>query len=404
MLMNADFLAAVRLRQRPVVKMVCFFGIAILVVYLISASLLGGDYDLRRMVLGASVMSAAILVYYGTSMTNAYLTIRWIEAPPMIGIYLTQIYMNSSFFPVAGQIGSSPTGIVTYNTATLLSIFSVTSIGSPFAFAIMSITVTALCGAIISRLGLDFAGNITQMMPVFTVLAIANYANREIHQGRLSTHMSHLALAQQARKVEELLFNVLPEKVANRLKAGETVADAFSEVSVIFIDIVGFSSMARRLAPRHLLEVLNAVFMAADDSATVTKVEKVKTIGDAYLAVAGASHPLENCAISALDFARDVIAKLPTIRDRLGFEVSVRIGIHTGAVVGGVIGTQRQAYDYWGETMNVASRIQTVADPNTILVSETTYYRAGRLVDFLPPRMILLKGIGETIVYQFAEA
>ena len=139
--------------------------------------------------------------------------------------------------------------------------------------------------------------------------------------------------------------------------------------------------------------------MLADLCAERNEIEKVKTIGDAYLAVSGASIPHANCAADAITFAVDLMQELKANPPMTGLELKVMVGVHTGAVVGGVIGTSRMAYDYWGDTVNLASRIQAAAEPGSILVSESTYYRAQGNFHWSPPRLEVLKGIGETKVY-----
>ena len=207
-----------------------------------------------------------------------------------------------------------------------------------------------------------------------------------------------MELEAERGKTEELLYNVLPREVAARLKAGEAVADSFSDLTVIFIDIVGFSQLAKRLAPGRLVKLLNAFFSAADRCAERHGIEKVKTIGDAYLAVAGGMGSAGGDSGQALAFARDVIAEVAALGQGGGIALQVRIGVHTGPVVGGVIGSSRLAYDYWGDTMNVAARLQAAAPANGIAVSPATWYETRHLHAYVPERAVL-KGIGETEVY-----
>jgi adenylate cyclase len=205
--------------------------------------------------------------------------------------------------------------------------------------------------------------------------------------------------AERAR-TEELLYNVLPPSVARRLKGGEIVADSFADASVIFIDVIGFSALAKSISPGHLVDLLNAFFSLADRCAARCGVEKVKTIGDSYLAISGGNAPARNSAEAALAFANAVIDGLPGMKAECGIEIQVRIGIHSGAVVGGVIGATRMAYDYWGETMNIASRIESAAAPDGVAVSEATYRRVRASAEFEPPETLVLKGVGEMAVYR----
>ena len=211
------------------------------------------------------------------------------------------------------------------------------------------------------------------------------------------------ALEQERAKTEELLYNVLPPTVAKRLREGEIVADSFADASVIFIDVIGFSALAKSISPGHLVDLLNAFFSLADRCAARCGVEKVKTIGDAYLAISGGNAPARNSAGAALAFANAVIEGLPEVKAECGIDLQVRIGIHSGAVVGGVIGATRMAYDYWGETMNIASRIESAASLNGVAVSEATWMRVRGDLAFEPPEIMVLKGVGEMPVYRLKQ-
>jgi len=146
--------------------------------------------------------------------------------------------------------------------------------------------------------------------------------------------------------------------------------------------------------------MLNALFNLADRCAHEHGVEKVKTIGDAYLAIAGGNVSAVNSEDAAIDFARSVIMGMEGVREITGLPIKVRIGIHSGPVVGGVIGATRMAYDYWGETMNMASRIEGQAEHDGVAVSESTYLRARNKAVFGTPEKVLLKGVGEASIYR----
>ncbi len=202
-------------------------------------------------------------------------------------------------------------------------------------------------------------------------------------------------LAAEKARTEDLLFNVLPQDIARRLKAGEAVADSFSDVTVIFTDIVGFSQLAKTLSPGHLVRLLNSFFLLADQCAERHGVEKVKTIGDAYLAVSGGTASSAGGAREAVNFARDLILAMRQLAEDSGVNIQLRVGLHTGPVVGGVVGSSRLAYDYWGDTMNIASRIEGAAQPGAIALSEATCFACGNAHAFSEPEPVTLKGVGE---------
>jgi class 3 adenylate cyclase len=231
-----------------------------------------------------------------------------------------------------------------------------------------------------------------------TFFIFAIYFNWDIERRARAVFAATQALEAERARTEELLYNVLPREVAARLKAGEAVADSFSDLTVLFVDLVDFSKLAKRVSPGHLVKLLNIFFSAADRCAERHGLEKVKTIGDAYLAVAGGMGSRNADSRAALAFARALVEALEQIARETGIALQVRIGIHTGPVVGGVIGSTRLAYDYWGDTMNIASRLQSVAPPNGVAVSEATYFQTRAEQEYRPETAIL-KGIGETRIH-----
>lgn len=221
--------------------------------------------------------------------------------------------------------------------------------------------------------------------------------------GRTSRSAFQLAdrLDAERRRNEDLVHNMLPRAAVNRIRDGRVVADSYSDASVIFIDMVGFSALTKRISPGHLVELLNIFFNHADRCADVHGVEKVKTVGDSYLAIAGGNLEAKNSADAAIAFARDVLSCAQELQRVAGVDtIGLRVGIHSGPVVGGVIGATRMAYDYWGDTVNVAARLQGTAPFNGMAVSESTWLRASERQDLGSPEAMTLKGIGETLVYQ----
>lgn len=220
--------------------------------------------------------------------------------------------------------------------------------------------------------------------------------------GRTSRSAFQLADALDAERQrnEELVLNMLPSAAVARIRGGLIVADSYSDASVIFIDMVGFSKLAKRISPGHLVELLNTFFNHADSCAREFGVEKVKTVGDAYLAIAGGNVSTGNSADAAIAFAHAVLEGVDDLRRVAGVdEVGLRVGVHSGPVVGGVIGATRMAYDYWGDTVNIAARIEGTAAINGIAISESTWLRASDRSSFGPPCMTTLKGVGDTCVF-----
>lgn len=220
--------------------------------------------------------------------------------------------------------------------------------------------------------------------------------------GRTSRSAFQLAdrLDAERRRNEDLVHNMLPRAAVSRIRDGRVVADSYADVSVIFIDMVGFSALTKRISPGHLVELLNIFFNHADACADIHGVEKVKTVGDSYLAIAGGNLETKNSADAAIAFAREVLSCASELQRVAGVDtIGLRVGIHSGPVVGGVIGATRMAYDYWGDTVNVAARLQGTAPFNGMAVSESTWLRASDRQNLGVPEAMTLKGIGETLVY-----
>ncbi|MBL8608832.1 MAG: adenylate/guanylate cyclase domain-containing protein [Myxococcales bacterium] len=205
--------------------------------------------------------------------------------------------------------------------------------------------------------------------------------------------------AERARS-ESLLLNVLPRRIADRLLADPgVIADRFDEATVLFSDIVGFTELSSRLPPDELVRRLDAVFSQFDRIADELSLEKIKTIGDAYMVAGGVPAPRADHVVSVCEMALRMRDRLAELAPTLGGELRVRIGVHTGALVGGVIGTKKFIYDVWGDTVNVASRMESHGTPGEIQVSEAVYEVAKDTFDFEPRGAITVKGKGEMQTY-----
>jgi class 3 adenylate cyclase len=197
-----------------------------------------------------------------------------------------------------------------------------------------------------------------------------------------------------------LLLNMLPGAIVEQLKtsSGGRIAQSFDQVSVFFADAVGSTEQAARSSPEEFADALDALFRHFDGIAMRYGLEKIKTIGDAYLAVAGAPTPVADHADAAVGMAVDILAEAGGISWPSGDPIVVRGGIATGPAVAGVIGDRRFAYDLWGDTVNLASRLEENAGPGRILVSESTARELTDRYDFGPSEILDVKGKGPTTV------
>lgn len=213
----------------------------------------------------------------------------------------------------------------------------------------------------------------------------------------------HSLVRAEREKSEKLLLSILPAHVAERLKHQPgTIADGFADVSVMFADVVDFTRLAEELTPNQVVSFLDEVFTRFDRLSEQHGLDKIKTIGDAYMVVGGLADNRLNYADHVADMALEMVELTrsdPQMR-RLGVEL--HIGIATGPAIAGVIGATRFIYDLWGDTVNLASRLTSEAEPGCILVDKTTFRRLGHRYACEAPRDIPIKGKGTTTTYRLS--
>jgi len=204
----------------------------------------------------------------------------------------------------------------------------------------------------------------------------------------------------EQEKSEKLLLNILPKPVADRLKGGErTIADRFDEVTVLFADLVKFTEMSVGMPAEKLVAKLNEIFFAFDILTELHGLEKIKTIGDAYLLVAGLPTPRPDHVEAVADIALDMQDAITRLNSLNGTNMNIRMGIHTGSVVAGVIGKQKFIYDLWGDAVNVASRMESQGVPGHIQISEAVYRRIQDKFITEKRGPIAVKGKGTMVTY-----
>lgn len=236
--------------------------------------------------------------------------------------------------------------------------------------------------------------------------------NPVVLQARIGAYMERKRLRDQERaflaqlqaeraKSDRLLLNILPKAIGERLKAGEqTIVDAVPEATVLFADIVGFTRIAATLAPAQTVALLNEIFSDFDQLAEQTGVEKVKTIGDSYMVVCGVPIPVADHAIRCADMALQMLDVIDKFNRRNGHRWTIRIGMHSGPLVAGIIGYKKFAYDLWGDTVNIASRLESHGEPGVPQVSAATAEKLSPLYLLEQRGMVELKNRGEMMAYR----
>ena len=197
---------------------------------------------------------------------------------------------------------------------------------------------------------------------------------RDLERLRLLQLQAEKELVEREReKSERLLLNILPSAIAGRLKGGEkSIANGHEIVSVMFADLCGFTALSRKTTPADLVSMLNGIFTAFDHIVEQHGVEKIKTIGDCYMLVGGIPLHRDDHAAAVAECALEMLDALAALNRESGTELQMRVGIHTGPVVAGVIGKIKFTYDLWGDTVNVASRMESSGQPGRVHLSEQT--------------------------------
>jgi adenylate cyclase len=198
-------------------------------------------------------------------------------------------------------------------------------------------------------------------------------------------------------ETDRLLRNILPDTIVERLKAKptEAVADTFPEASILFADISGFVPLARRLGASETVSLLNRLVTMFDDLAEQHGVEKIKTIGDAYMVASGVPEPVPDFAIRLARMALGMQEAVAELRSRTGYQLDMRMGFATGPVMAGVIGRQKFSYDIWGDAVNLAARLETTSVPGRIHLCPVSRERLGDAFDVEPRGAIEIKGVGQ---------
>jgi adenylate cyclase len=199
----------------------------------------------------------------------------------------------------------------------------------------------------------------------------------------------HDQLQAEQKKSEQLLLSILPKPIAARMKKGETnIADSHPDVTVLVADLVGFTMLSAHINPEQVVQLLNEIFSAFDLLVEKHGLEKIKTVGDAYMVAGGISFPRPDHAGATADLALNLQAQIQRLNQEYGTSVRLRIGVCTGPVIAGVIGRGRFAYDLWGETVNLACRLESTGEPGKIQVAESTYERLKDKYQFEPKHRV----------------
>jgi adenylate cyclase len=255
---------------------------------------------------------------------------------------------------------------------------------------------------------IDSTGNVIGHIAVLDINPMQDDETRELvlkifaarAGAELERQITDLVLQESQEQSERLLLNVLPLSIVQRLKQDTSaIAEHFDEVTILFADIVGFTPLSARIKPTELVNLLNEIFSTFDALTEKHGLEKIKTIGDAYMVVGGLPLPKPDHAEVIAQMALDMQVAIAHFQAKYDEELQIRIGINSGSVVAGVIGVKKFIYDLWGDAVNVASRMESSGLPGKIQVTEATYQRLKDKYKFEKRGQVTVKGRGEMTTY-----
>lgn len=311
--------------------------------------------------MGSSVTSSGVTLWALLAPIGALVVSSWRESVPWFVAYIILTLMSGVFDYLLGTSGA---------------------MGIPM-----------------NTIGLFFALNFAAMSSILYFLVRHFVIETEKIKSQLD--QQHALLAEEQKRSERVLLNVLPSNIAERLKSNEgQIADGYADVIVMFADLVNFTQLTERMSPEQMVGMLNTVFSGFDEISERYGIEKIKTIGDAYMAVGGITRERPDYVQDMARMALEMIAFVDSHPQLVKHELGLHIGIAIGPVVAGVIGTKRFIYDLWGDTVNIASRLTDDAHAGTILTDKRTYNRLQHDFLFEPPTMLTIKGKGEMPGYR----
>ncbi len=246
----------------------------------------------------------------------------------------------------------------------------------------------------------SIAGQTFMLIAYFLGINVLGFAiSRSLEKQAREQFLLSELLAAEREQNDKILHNALPKNIVERLSAGEMIADYFSDVAVVFADLVGFTAYSANRNARSVAAMLDKLFSKFDEVSKEFGLEKIKTIGDSYMAAAGVPEPCDDPVHRSVKAGVKLLKVIAEFNSHFGTTFNLRIGIHVGSVVGGIIGQSKLSYDIWGDVVNVASRLESTGIPGFIQVSSQVRERLGSDFSFSDPVKKELKGKGEVVTY-----
>ena len=395
--LERDFQAELARTNAPQLRVGLVTGIAL---WLSTALLFPATVGVQTSLVVTTCVVMAVLNLAGLVATRWALTL---DAQQAIGLTLNAI-SALAVLAMAEILGVTDT--LAAPAILLIAMFAFVALRLRFVFALAA-AATYLVGYAVVAPGRPDPTAILQAFLVTAAIAVGLRATYQLERGARDVFVQRRIIEGQTAALtaaqatsERLLLNILPARVAERLAAGETaIADWFDDATVLFADLVGFTRVAAQLEPRATRDLLDRLFTEFDGLADRHGLEKIKTIGDAYMVVGGVPEPSSDHPARVVAFGLDLLDATARTATELDLPLDVRVGVHTGPVVAGVVGTRKFSYDLWGDTVNVASRLESLGVAGAVQVSETTCLRIRDVFEAEPRGTVELKAGGLATTY-----
>ena len=312
----------------------------------------------------------------------------------LLVIVIAAIGMLSLLYPHYGPTDPAQANRTMSTMMLVLAIMSVAGLRFEFALCVGALAVVFwFLGSFAKQLAPELYP--TLFLNVLTSFVIGTFVAYWTERATRSAFAARQETAREREKAQDVLYASLPRHVVERVANNERpIAEAFVEAVVVLADLAGFNTLAKRIGPRQTVELLDELFTRFDVLAERQQLQRLRTVGDSYVVVGGTFEGLRGGVSEAAQMALDMRKAVDEVSKSYDLPLSVRIGIHVGPLIGGVVGRTAPIYDFWGDTFNVVAELQLSCTAGRILCSENFYWRAGRAWDFEPCGMREFEGIG----------
>lgn len=369
-----------------------------IILYFLQPEIFADTYKLVFLAIVPIHFFLAVLIFH----LGAFYYLQWLLLTANI---VSGLCISILFFKTPEQFAIS----YGYGTILIVNLYSFAMLRLRFFFALISsiVVVSQYFLMLIFLRDLEFTQLIIQMAICFFVGIVGWSSAWFFERFSRQEYLAAQLIEQQAKtiqvekeKSEALVMNILPPQIAARLLSGEkNIADRYNNVTILFADLNGFTALSQKTTPEGLVQLLDELFSKFDEVARRYDLEKIKTIGDAYMAAAGLPRKRREHAASCVQAAKEMVKAIEDYAEETGADLSIRVGIASGPVVAGVIGHNKFFFDVWGETVNAASRMESQGIPGRIHITERTKDELGNQFQLEERGVQEIKGLGQMKTY-----